>query len=153
MDKQFNLVYDRNYKRLYRLIFSYTLNETEAKDILQDTFLKYYKNINKLPTDESQIDRWLTTVAINKCKDLFRSIWKVRIDPIEDDIKDSKQSYNSLEIYDLLKKLNKKERIPLYLYYYEGYKIEEISEILHEKNSTIKMRLQKAKERLKKEMK
>ena len=153
METKFNLVYNKNYNRLYRLIYSYTLNETEAKDILQDTFIKYYKNITKLPDTDDEIEKWLTTVAINKCKDFFRSIWKSRIILNNDDIKDNTKSNLSIEIYESLKKLNKNERIPLYLYYYEGYKIEEISNILKEKESTIKMRLKSAKEKLKKEMK
>lgn len=47
---------------------------------------------------------------------------------------------------------NKKYRIPIYLYYYEGYKLEEIAQILKENISTIKMRMKKAKEIIKKEM-
>ena len=46
----------------------------------------------------------------------------------------------------------KKYRIPLFLYYYEGYKISEIAKILREKESTIKMRLANGKKMLKKEM-
>ena len=56
------------------------------------------------------------------------------------------------ELVELLKRLNKKYRIPIYLYYYEGYKIEEISNILKIKSSTIKMRLSRAKKILKEEM-
>ena len=154
MDSQFNLTYNKNYNRIYRLIYSYTLDTTEAKDILQETFIKYYKNINKLPTEESQIEKWLTIVAINKCKDLFRSLWKKRVDLTDEDEKfERKSSTDSLEIKESLKKLTKNERITLYLYYYEGYKIEEISNLLNAKESTIKMRLKTAKEKLKNEMK
>ncbi len=152
MEEQFNAIYNANYNRLYRLIYSYTLNETETKDILQDTFIKYYKNINKLPLEEDQVQKWLMRVAINKCRDLFRNVWITRTIFTDDDIKDNSLSTSKLEIYESLKKLNKNERIPLYLYYYEGYKIDEISNILKTKESTIKMRLKKAKEKLKKEM-
>ena len=55
-------------------------------------------------------------------------------------------------MFETLNKLNKKYRIPIYLYYYEGYSIEEIAKLLKISKSAIKMRLSRAKEILKKEM-
>ena len=59
---------------------------------------------------------------------------------------------NDLDFIDILERLNIKYRIPIFLYYYEGYKIEEIAELLNMKVSAVKMRLSRAKIILKKEM-
>lgn len=49
LDTQFNRIFDLYNKDIYRLIYSYTLNKQEAKDLLQETFIKFYKNIYSLP--------------------------------------------------------------------------------------------------------
>ena len=153
LDDEFNRLFNLYNKDIYRVIYSHTFNTNESKDLLQDTFLKLYKNIDKLPKDDLQIKKWLITVANNCCNDFFRTFWKSKVTCV--DIEKANTSYNqkfNIEIEDILNKLNKKLRIPIYLYYYDGYKIEEISDMLDEKVSTIKMRLSKAKEIIKKEM-
>ena len=141
------------YEDIYRFILSYTLNSSEAYDLLQDTFIKYYIHMNKLPKDNIQIKKWLFRVANNNCKNHLKNFWTSNVVKI-----DYNQMNNSLvdkidmDFEDILGKLEKKYRIPIYLYYYEGYKIDEIANILKINVSTIKMRLKKAREILKKEM-
>ena len=56
------------------------------------------------------------------------------------------------EINLLISSLEKEYRIPIYLYYYEGYNIAEIAQIMNKTETCIKTRLKRAKEKLKKEM-
>ncbi len=150
MELEFNRIYDLYSQDIYRLIYSYTLNTSESMDILQDTFLKLYKNINKLSSDDNQIKHWLVVVAINNSKDYLKSFWRKK-QVFLDDLDAAADIKSADEIQDILLKLNKKYRLPLYLYYYEGYKINEISKILKISESAVKMRLSRAKELLKKE--
>ena len=152
METQFNKIYEMYNADIYRLIYSYTLDYAESKDILQETFLKYYKNINKLPTTPQEIKKWLIKVSVNTSKDYLRKIIKCRF--LYDKELDGYKSLenNDLEFFDVIKKLNKKYRIPIFLYYYEGYKTEEIATILNLKVSAVKMRLSRAKKILKEEM-
>lgn len=109
--------------------------------------------MDKMPKEDTQIKKWLIRVATNNCKDYFKSFWKSKV--IITDYNNMHSNYkkdNSIELTEFLYKLDKKYRIPIYLYYYEGYKIEEIASILKENISTIKMRMKKAKEMIKKEM-
>ncbi len=152
MDKEFSRIFDLYYNDIYRAIYSYTLNANEAKDILQDTFMKFYENIEKLPKDDLQIKKWLLRVAANKSKDYLKSWWnlyaKVRFNEI---ININPKEYKELDL-NILSNLQEKYRLPMYLYYYEGYKIDEIAYILRLNNSAVKMRLQRAKEKIKKGM-
>ena len=89
-------------------------------------------------------------VVSNNCKDYLKSFWKRKVKNLAEE-NQSFVNYDK-EILDMLQQLDKKYRIPLFLYYYEGYKISEIAKILREKESTIKMRLANGKKMLKKEM-
>lgn len=152
METQFNKIYEMYNQDIYRLIYSYTLDCAESKDILQETFFKYYKNINKLPTTTEETKKWLIKVSINTTKDYLRKILKRRF-LYENEIEKYKSMENSdLEFIEILKKLNKKYRIPIFLYYYEGYKIQEIATLLHLKESAVKMRISRARKIIKEEM-
>ena len=151
MEEKFNKYFNLFYRDVYRLAFSYTLNYADSKDIVQETFIKLYKNMNKFKENtDVEIKRWLMVVASNNCKDYLKSFWKSKVKNLTEE-NQSFVNYDK-EILDMLKLLDKKYRIPLFLYYYEGYKISEIAKILRKKESTIKMRLANGKKMLKKEM-
>ena len=69
---------------------------------------------------------------------------------LDDEIKS--YDLNKFETYELLRSIPKDYRIPLYLFYYEGYSIKEIANQLKKSESAIKMRLLRGKEALRKEM-
>lgn len=146
MEIEFNRIFDLYNEDIYRLIYSYTLNKQEAKDLLQETFMKLYKNFYKLPKEDVEIKKWLIKVAINCCKDNFKSFWNSKVIPIHyNELNKSYVENFNNDIEEILNKLGKKYRIPIYLYYYEGYKTSEIAIMLKEKTSTIKMRLHRGK--------
>ncbi len=148
----FDKIFEMYSKDLFRLIFSYTLNISDAKDILQDTFMKYYEKMFMISQDDLEIKKWLIRVAINQAKDYKKSFWKRRIININENNFSLNNIESNLEMLETLKKLDAKFRIPIYLYYYEGYNIKEISNILKLSESAVKMRLTRAKDILKKEM-
>ena len=151
MEEKFNKYFNLFYRDVYRLAFSYTLNYADSKDIVQETFIKLYKNMNKFKENtDVEIKRWLMVVVSNNCKDYLKSFWKRKVKNLAEE-NQSFVNYDK-DILDMLQQLDKKYRIPLFLYYYEGYKISEIAKILREKESTIKMRLANGKKMLKKEM-
>ena len=144
-----------NYKNdIYRIAYSYTLNKEDAEDIVQSTFIKLHKNINKFNSTDENVKRWLFTVAVNESKDLLKSIWKKRRVNYEEleNIKDNKDNTKLKELINILNKLDKKYRVPFYLYYYEGYKVKEIAEIMKLSESAVKSRLLRVKEKITKEM-
>ena len=59
---------------LLRLCIMYLHDEELAKDAVQETFIKAYRNLDSFRKDSSE-KTWLTRIAINTCKNLHRSGW------------------------------------------------------------------------------
>ena len=155
MDTRFKEIYHTIKNDILRLAYSYTKDIADAEDIVQEVFIKLYENLPKL-TDDEYLKKWCMRVTINKCKNLFLSSWKKKIRIITE--KDENKIYENSsdttdEVLNALFSLPKNYRVLIVLYYYEGYKIKEISKILKVNESTIKTRLQRARERLEKILK
>lgn len=139
----------RNSNRLYLIAISFTKSHYSAEDIVQDVFLKLWKS-NIDFEDKEHIDKWLTTVCINKSKDYIKSPF-FRKSTILDDAKNlyTFDSFDSLDVFNAVMSLPKKERTIIHLFYYEDMTVKEISNILKVKESTIRTRLARAREKLK----
>ena len=64
---------------LLRLCFMYLHDEEQAKDAVQETFIKAYRNLDSFRADASE-KTWLTRIAINTCKNVYRSGWFKHVD-------------------------------------------------------------------------
>lgn len=64
---------------LLRLCFMYLHDEEQAKDAVQETFIKAYRNLDSFRADASE-KTWLTRIAINTCKNMYRSGWFIHVD-------------------------------------------------------------------------
>lgn len=151
MDENFTMIYKQLSPDIYKLIFSYTLNTCDTKDILQNVFIKYYKNYKRYPNDIIQIKKILIRIASNLSKNFLTSKWHSKTLLI-DDVSKYQFNDNETRMVAELSKIPCRYRIVLYLFYYEGYKISEIAEILKINESTVKQRLKRAREKLKREM-
>lgn len=130
---------------ILKLAITYMKNVESAKDIVQEVFITYYKTKPTFQTNEHE-KAWFLRVTMNKCKNERRkkfyqwfSLDEKLVSAITNDHADLLKAVWSLEI---------KYRLPIHLYYYEGYSIKEISTILNEKEATIGTRLKRAKEKL-----
>jgi RNA polymerase sigma-70 factor (ECF subfamily) len=88
-------------------------------------------------------------VTINQCRMLFRSPWR-KAEPI-DDYAETLQMENEdqVELFTLVMGLEKKYRVVIHLFYYEGYSVKEISELLKIPEKTVRTRLFRARAKLK----
>lgn len=150
MNERFDEIYYLYSKDVYKLIYSYLLNISDTEDILQKTFIKLYKNKKILLLSNEEIKKWLFRVSINNTKDLLKSSWKKLSLRLENET--NSYELNENRTIDMLKSIPKDYRIPLYLYYYEGYKIKEIAKIMKKSESAIKMNLSRGKDKLRLEM-
>lgn len=81
--EDFEVIYDEHFRDVYRFILSHSKNSQIAEDVVQDTFIKALKNINKL-NDETKIKAWLFQIAKNTyLTHVSRSVKTVSIDEIE----------------------------------------------------------------------
>lgn len=131
---------------IYRIAITRTNNKQDAEDIFQEVFLRISK---KMPNfeNENHEKAWIIRVTINCSKNLLNSTWLKKTVPLDENIKF--ETSTSHEIYYEVAKLPVKYRTVIYLFYYEGLKIEEISKILNTNQSTIKTQLSRAREKLK----
>lgn len=143
---------------LMRLAFSYVKDAESAKDIVQNAFIKCYKNLDSFRYD-AQLKTWLYRITINECKDYLKS-WNYKMVQVKSFINETAKSilpsteravidkYNNEELKDTILSLPKVYREVIYLYFYESLKTEEIAEVLTIPVNTVKTRLRRAKQRL-----
>jgi RNA polymerase sigma-70 factor (ECF subfamily) len=129
------------------IAFTYTKNSYDAEDIAQEVFLALYRNMWRISSKE-YLKAWLIRVTINKSKNYMKTAWIRK----RSDMTDIQQNTPKGETGDLLNavlSLDEKYKLPIYLMYYEGYSIKEISHILKTKPTTIGTRLKRGRDILK----
>ena len=133
---------------LYRLCLFMLGNESDAEDVVQETFIKYLKETTEFKDAEHE-KAWLITVASNRCRDMLR--FRKRHPQISLDFL-QELSVNSSDsgILEAMVSLPEKFRIVLFLYYVEEYRIGDIAKIIGKTDSAVKMRLQKGRKILEK---
>lgn len=119
---------------ILRLAYAYLKNHTEAEDIAQDVFVTY---MLKKPhyISEAKKKSWLMQVTANKCKNNLKAAWKRRNTAILDDL--AYMPKENANVLSYVLSLDEKYRIPIHLYYYEGYSIKEISQLLKTNSATV----------------
>ena len=150
-DEQYTCLVKKYIDMVFRVALNYLKNRADAEDICQDVFLKLLQQ--KKPFDsEEHLRSWLIRVTINACKNILRSPWHRR-EPLEDHVpvleftKDGRG-----DLYYAVMELPVQYRIPLYLYYYEGYSTGEIGEILSLPKNTVCTRLHRARQLLRNQL-
>lgn len=136
--------------KILKLCFVQLGDKEEAEDATQEVFIKVFKNIKSYNGD-ANIYTWIYKITINTCFDILKK--KNSYDDISlyiDFIKDNKETEDiilknltSRNIRLALMKIPEKYRILLYMFYFEELKISQISSILDEKENTIKTRLKR----------
>jgi RNA polymerase sigma-70 factor (ECF subfamily) len=149
----------QRHKEKVRNIIYLTLGNTDyIDDISQDVFISVFRKLNTFKF-ESQFTTWLYRITINKCKDHLRRI-KVRSmfsflgnDESNFDIPSSHPN-DDFDVKEIIKetlaKLPEKLKIPLILKDYDGLSYQEIAETLNTEIGTVKSRIFRAREGMKK---
>ncbi len=145
-----DLVFDKYCDTVYRLAFARTKNRFDAEDILQTVFLKLMKTDTCFENEE-HLKAWLLKVSINSSKNLLTSAWMRLTEGIKDDY--SVDVPENTEVYSLVLGLESKYRTVIHLFYYEGYSLKEIAQILNCNESTVKTRLSRARSKLQSKLK
>lgn len=71
-DKLFKQIFDTNSKKIFHLCYGYTGDTDAANDLLQETFLKVWQNLDKF-RNKSLISTWIYRIAVNTCLTYLRS--------------------------------------------------------------------------------
>ncbi len=141
----------RKYKNtVYRTAFSCCKNHSQAEDVTSDVFYRYFTCKNPPESDE-HTKAWLIRTAVNRCKDIFKSFSFKNIVSL-DETQLVYETPQESEVYHAVMSLPAKYRIVIHLYYYEGYTTEEIAGMIRKAPPTVRSRLSRARQLLKKSL-
>lgn len=138
--------------KLLRTCFLINKDEKEAEDIVQETFIKVFKSIKSFKGNSS-LYTWIYRILQNTIKDRYKN--KILTTPYEDyeasednmeDIVIDKENRKILK--EELDKINFIYKQVLVLFYFDDLSIKEISEVLDEKEGTIKSKLSRGRKML-----
>lgn len=153
----FELLYKTYYRVLYGIAMRYSKSTAEAEDILQDSFIKVFNNIQHYQ-GEGSFEGWLKRIVQNTAINNYRSQLKfsLYVDASDQELLLSNDSpeamFESLEAKEIILLLNRMPegyRLILNLYCIDGYSHKDIAEMLGISEGTSKSQLFKAKKYLK----
>lgn len=147
-------------KPLTQFAFTYVKDWDTALDLIQDVFIKVYKNKTKLSTITNP-KAWLYQITANLSKDYLRkqkrkdALYQVLRLVVKHEQSEPSTEHifmNQLtnqELGNAILQLKLEEREVIVLYYYEGFTLSEIHNLLQVPIPTLKSRLQRGRNRLK----
>lgn len=132
---------------LYRIAYNKCKHEEDAKEVLQETLYRAYKNIGGL-REPSYFKTWITRILINVANDYLKKHGMVDLELNEADFVKEEVVEDRIEIkidvLNAMDELDIKYKDAFSLRYIEDLKIEEISKILDRPVNTIKTHIRKA---------
>lgn len=138
-------VMDRYETMVFRLAYSYTRSRSDAQDMCQEVFLRYFCS-RPLFASEEHRRAWLLRVTVNRCKSHLGSWWVRRTVPLDDRI--PMPEPEDLQLDEALRQLPKKDRLVIHLFYYEDCSTRQIAKLMHCTEGAIRTRLTRARQRL-----
>ena len=148
---EFRKIIEKHKDSVYKVAFSYCKNKHDADDAFQEVFMRYLKT-HKTFNDEKHEKAWFIRVTINVCKSLYRTRWFRKTQPLDEQIPYEPEE-EEYELLESVMSLHPKYSTPLHLYYYEGYSVREVSEILSISETNVQTRLYRARKKLEQQLK
>jgi len=166
-ENAFRQIYENNREAVYRLAYRYTRSQQDAEDILQETFIKAFKGINRFNyRNKSSFSAWLKQICVNCAIDYLRKRTRRKTDfqmPLTDLKVEPKSETNNPEetaqanqavsiIQESIKKLSPKQRIIFDMRFTQHKNVKEIAEIMICSESNIKTQLARSVVKLRKQL-
>lgn len=146
-------LYDLFSRRMYVVCLRYTKSQQEAEDVLQDSFIKVFKNLKGYRGD-SRLDYWIKRIVINTALNSQRKKLymypMVDIDDVKNDFDHSKafSNFQMEELLKMIKELPTGCQTVFNLFAIEGYSHKEIAEMLEVSEGTSKSQFARARKLL-----
>ena len=148
MEGDFEAFYLRHFKAIYRVCYAFMKNAQDAEDCTEDTFVRAM-TCDAAFENERHERSWLTTTAMNICKDRLKHWWRQKVTPIDEETERATEPDEKREVVDAVMALPVKYKEVVWLHYYEGYRTDEIAAMLHRPPSTVRNQLRDARAKLK----
>jgi RNA polymerase sigma factor (sigma-70 family) len=146
------------YRNFYRVMVSlclrYTKNENDAVEVLNNAFLKVFKNIQRYDPGRATLYTWIRTIVIHSCLDFINAQEKIQghieLDEAAEIHIDAVaiEKMQASELLQLVRKLPSATQAVFNLYVIEGFNHREIASLLHISEGTSKWHLSEARKRL-----
>lgn len=115
-EQVFEEIFQANSKKIYHLCFGYTGDEDAANDLLQETFLKVWQNLDKF-RNQAMISTWIYRIAVNTCLTYLKKEKRQAKDELTPNIIENKEEEVSEKqeqiqtLYKCIAQLDENERI------------------------------------------
>ena len=151
-EQQFTDAVERYLDMVYRIALNWFRTPADAEDAAQNAMLRLWRTDTEFQ-GEDHLRHWLVRVTLNECKRMSAHPWRRRTVPLDQCPEPVFSDPARQTLYQEVMELPVKYRVPLYLYYYEGYKVDEVGELLGLNASTVQTRLARARAKLKTQLK
>lgn len=147
-EQVFGYLYDRYSKALFSVILQIIPQQEIAEDVLQEVFLKIWRNIGSYDETKGRLYTWILNIARNQAIDRTRSKEfnnRTKTTELSETVYSSGQTVNAaiddVGLKKTLSNLPEESRKLLELAYFQGYTQEEISKLLNIPLGTVKTRI------------
>lgn len=148
MKDDFEILVEKYADTVTRICFVNLENRADAEDAWQNVFIKLFKSKKIWSKPEDELRKWLVTVTLNECRDIKRKLFHRNHYDIDELNVSYGEDFNR-DVISAVRSLPLKYLQVIELYYFEGYSVAEISDILSANENTIKSRLKRGRELLK----
>ena len=145
----------KNEEKLYRIAYTYTKNQENALDVVQEAITKSLENISKLRNEE-YVKTWFYRILINEAIKASKNTKSfIDYETITNELSSQSNENELIENIDtfaIIQKLKPKLKTVIILRFFENLKIEEIAYITKTNTNTVKSRLYKKIEEIRKDL-
>ncbi len=131
--------------KLYRAAMAILWNEQDAADAVQEAMLKGWKRRGGL-RDEEAFEVWFMRILVNQCRDAQRRL--IRRRKFAQSLKPPAAPAENPDLLEAVAALPDELRLPVLLYYFDGYSQKEAGEILGLTAEQVKGRVRQARDKL-----
>ncbi len=130
-ERVFDSLFEKYQISLYSICYRFTRNESDARELTQDIFIKVFNNLRQF-NEKSKFFTWLYRIAVNTCLSFKRKQKhpELNYDPVTETLSLNKRVSMKIAIDDALMKLPQRQRMSFILHHFEGYTFDEIGEIM-----------------------
>ena len=139
---------EENTQSMYKTAWAILQNEEDVADALQETIVKGFESLHTLRRPEF-FKTWMMRILINTCLQIRKQ--RQRLLTFGDDLPEMpvEDSYDTDSGFkELLDMVDEADRLLLTLYYADEFKVSEIAELLEMNVNTVKTRLSRAREKI-----
>lgn len=148
LDKQeLERLYELHFRTVWNICLTFLKNPADTEDAVQESFLRLLRDAPSFQSEE-HAKAWLIYTAKNVCRDELRRHRRQEL-PLEEGWNGVSDGPYVDETLKAVRALPEQYRAAIYLFYYEGLPVEQISKLLGRKESTIRSDLRRGRAQLK----